>query len=94
MTLTQREHPEAVAEFDDAVRWYEAQEPEIDLGLSTGCQPIRLPTAFLAGWSGPASSRCPSRLSPRCVRAGVHLLAAARPAPPPPAGLRPPALRR
>lgn len=28
MTLTQREHPEAVAEFDDAVRWYEAQEPE------------------------------------------------------------------
>lgn len=49
MTLTQREHPEAVAEFDDAVRWYEAQEPEIDLGLSTGRQPIRLPTAFLAG---------------------------------------------
>lgn len=27
MTLPQREHPEAVAEFDAAVRWYEAQEP-------------------------------------------------------------------
>ena len=33
MTLAQREHPEAVAEFDDAVRWYEAQEPGIGLAL-------------------------------------------------------------
>lgn len=27
MTLPQREHPEAVTEFDAAVRWYEEQEP-------------------------------------------------------------------
>ncbi|WP_291277618.1 type II toxin-antitoxin system RelE/ParE family toxin [Galactobacter sp.] len=33
MTLPQREHPEAVAEFDTAVRWYEAQEPGIGLRL-------------------------------------------------------------
>ena len=33
MTLSQREHPEAVAEFDAAVRWYEEQEPEIGLAL-------------------------------------------------------------
>lgn len=33
MTLAQREHPEAVAEFDHAVRWYEAQEPGIGLAL-------------------------------------------------------------
>lgn len=26
MTSAQREHPDAVAEFDDAVRWYETQE--------------------------------------------------------------------
>ena len=33
MTLAQREHPEAVAEFDAAVRWYEDQEPGIGLAL-------------------------------------------------------------
>ena len=33
MTLSQREHPEAVAEFDAAVRWYEEQEPGIGLAL-------------------------------------------------------------
>ena len=36
MTLAQREHPEAVAEFDDAVRWYEAQEPGIGPRSSIG----------------------------------------------------------
>ncbi|OYN90251.1 hypothetical protein [Parenemella sanctibonifatiensis] len=33
MTLAQREHPEAVGEFDAAVRWYEAQESGIGLAL-------------------------------------------------------------
>lgn len=33
MTLVQREHPEAVVEFDAAVRWYEAHEPGIGLAL-------------------------------------------------------------
>lgn len=33
MTLPQREHPEAVAEFDAAVHWYEEQEPGIGLAL-------------------------------------------------------------
>jgi hypothetical protein len=33
MTLAQREHPEAVAEFDAAVRWYEEQEAGIGLAL-------------------------------------------------------------
>lgn len=33
MTLAQREHPEAVAEFDAAVRWYEEQQPGIGLAL-------------------------------------------------------------
>lgn len=33
MTLAQREHPEAVAEFDAAVRWYEAQNPGSGLAL-------------------------------------------------------------
>lgn len=32
MTLPQREHPEAVAEFDAAVEWYE--EREVGLGLT------------------------------------------------------------
>lgn len=31
MTLAQREHPEAVAEFDAAVRWYEEHESGIGL---------------------------------------------------------------
>ena len=31
MTPTQREHPEAVAEFDAAVGWYEEREPGIGL---------------------------------------------------------------
>ena len=35
MTLPQREHPEAVAEFDAAVRWYEAQAPGVGLALNT-----------------------------------------------------------
>lgn len=33
MTLAQREHAEAVAEFDAAVRWYEEQEPGIGLAV-------------------------------------------------------------
>ncbi|MDO5661319.1 MAG: type II toxin-antitoxin system RelE/ParE family toxin, partial [Brachybacterium sp.] len=33
MTRSQWEHPEAVAEFDAAVRWYDEQEPEIGLAL-------------------------------------------------------------
>jgi len=33
MTLPEREHPEAAAEFDAAVHWYEAQEPGIGLAL-------------------------------------------------------------
>lgn len=33
MTRPQREHSEAVAEFDTAVRWYEDQEPGIGLAL-------------------------------------------------------------
>lgn len=33
MNLSQREHPEAVAEFDAAVHWYEAQESGIGLTL-------------------------------------------------------------
>jgi toxin ParE1/3/4 len=41
MTLTQREHPEAVEEFDDAVRWYEAQEPGIGLALIDRAQQAR-----------------------------------------------------
>ncbi|WP_293781626.1 type II toxin-antitoxin system RelE/ParE family toxin [uncultured Aeromicrobium sp.] len=31
--MAQWEHPEAVAEFDAAVRWYEDQEPGIGLAL-------------------------------------------------------------
>ncbi|MFT3876257.1 MAG: hypothetical protein QM708_07550 [Propioniciclava sp.] len=33
MTLPQREHPEAVVEFDATVNWYEAQEPGIGVTL-------------------------------------------------------------
>ncbi|MDR1513725.1 MAG: type II toxin-antitoxin system RelE/ParE family toxin [Propionibacteriaceae bacterium] len=33
MTRTQREHPEAAAELDAAVGWYEEQEPGIGLAL-------------------------------------------------------------
>ena len=45
MSLAQREHPEAVAEFDDAVRWYEAQEPGIGLALINQAQQARRETA-------------------------------------------------
>ncbi|MFV0372794.1 hypothetical protein [Microbacterium sp.] len=41
MTLAQRKHPEAVAEFDTAVRWYEAQEPGIGLALIGRAQQAR-----------------------------------------------------
>ena len=41
MILPQREHPEAVAEFDAAVRWYEAQEPGIGLALIDRAQQAR-----------------------------------------------------
>lgn len=41
MTLAQREHPEAVAEFDAAVRWYETQEPGIGLALIDRAQQAR-----------------------------------------------------
>lgn len=33
MPLSQREHPEAVEEFDEAVRWHESQEPGVGLRL-------------------------------------------------------------
>ncbi|MDT0200617.1 type II toxin-antitoxin system RelE/ParE family toxin [Nocardioides sp. AE5] len=41
MTLAQREHPEAAAEFDAAVRWYEEQEPGIGLRLIDRAQQAR-----------------------------------------------------
>lgn len=41
MTLAQREHPSAVAEFDEAVRWCEAQEPGIGLALIDRAQQVR-----------------------------------------------------
>ncbi len=41
MTLVQREHPGAVAEFDEAVRWYEEQEPGIGLALINRAQEAR-----------------------------------------------------
>lgn len=41
MTLPQREHPEAVAEFDAAVRWYEDQEPGVGLWLIDRAQQVR-----------------------------------------------------
>lgn len=33
MSLPQREHPEAVAEFDAAVEWYEARESGLGISL-------------------------------------------------------------
>ena len=45
MTLAQREHPEAVAEFDAAVRWYEDQAPGIGLTLIDRAQQARLDIA-------------------------------------------------
>ena len=41
MILPQREHPEAVAEFDAAVRWYEAQEPGYWLRTSSPAEAPR-----------------------------------------------------
>lgn len=41
MTLAQQEHPEAVAEFDAAVRWYEAQEPGIGVALIDRARQVR-----------------------------------------------------
>ena len=41
MTLPQREHPDAVTEFDAAVRWYEEQEPGIGLALIDRAQQAR-----------------------------------------------------
>lgn len=51
MTLPQREHPEAVAEFDSAVRWYEEQEPGIGLTLIDRAQQAR---KNLAQWPNAA----------------------------------------
>lgn len=51
MTLPQREHPEAVAEFDTAVRWYEEQEPGIGLTLIDRAQQAR---KDLAHWPNAA----------------------------------------
>ncbi|MDO5628558.1 MAG: hypothetical protein Q4G43_09580 [Mobilicoccus sp.] len=31
--MTQQEHPDAVAEFDAAVRWYEQRQPGVGLNL-------------------------------------------------------------
>lgn len=33
MSLPQREHPQAVAEFDAAVEWYEEREPGLGVSL-------------------------------------------------------------
>jgi plasmid stabilization system protein ParE len=41
MTLIQREHPEAVAEFDAAVHWYEEREPGIGLALVERVEEVR-----------------------------------------------------
>ena len=41
MTLPQQEHPEAIAEFDAALRWYEEQEPGIGLALIDRAQQAR-----------------------------------------------------
>ncbi len=41
MTLAQREHSEAVAEVDAAVRWYEAQETGLGLALVDRAQRAR-----------------------------------------------------
>lgn len=41
MTLDQREHPEAVSEFDAAVRWYEEQGPGLGLTLIDRAQQAR-----------------------------------------------------
>ncbi|MCI9888613.1 type II toxin-antitoxin system RelE/ParE family toxin [Micrococcales bacterium 31B] len=41
MTAVQWEHPDAVAEFDAAVRWYEAQEPGIGMRLIDGAEQAR-----------------------------------------------------
>ena len=41
MTAVQLEHPDAVAEFDAAVHWYEAQEPGIGLTLIDRAQQAR-----------------------------------------------------
>lgn len=41
MTLPQLEHPEAVAEFDAAVHWYEEQEPGVGLALIDRAQRAR-----------------------------------------------------
>jgi toxin ParE1/3/4 len=45
MTLRQREHPKAVAEFDAAVRWYEEHEPGIGLALIDRAEQARLDIA-------------------------------------------------
>ncbi|WP_417288361.1 hypothetical protein [Corynebacterium variabile] len=46
MTVVQREHPDAVAEFDAAVRWYEDQEPGIGLRLIDRAQQARDDISF------------------------------------------------
>lgn len=47
MTLVQREHPEAVAEFDAAVRWYEEQERGVGVALIDRARKTR---ADVADW--------------------------------------------
>lgn len=54
MTRPQREHSEAVAEFDAAVCWYEEQEPGIALAL--------IDRARLAARTPPPDWGSPSRL--------------------------------
>ena len=45
MTLSQWEHPEAIAEFDAAVRWYEEQKQGIGLRFIEHAQQARLDIA-------------------------------------------------
>ena len=53
MTLVQWEHPDAAAEFDTAVRWYEQQEPGIGLALIDRAQEAR---QIIADWPDAATT--------------------------------------
>jgi len=46
MTVVQREHPDAAAEFDAAVLWYESQGPGIGLALIHRAQQARHDISF------------------------------------------------
>ncbi|RHW26374.1 type II toxin-antitoxin system RelE/ParE family toxin [Nocardioides immobilis] len=65
MSLPQREHPEAAAEFDAALRWYEDREKGLGLALLDRAEASRAdisawPEAAPAfpGWTGDETVRC------------------------------------